>query len=118
MTDAAAAREACFEVGAGDAGRSVKRRKRRVPMSVRQAAAKPSDGGDRPFNGGHRRRGSWRGLRLQGLAIHELMALPVDRIRDAIAALALPGAADEAPSWCSARSAAGSPTSPTSASAT
>jgi len=33
---------------------------------------------------------------VQGLAIHELMALPVDRIRDAIAALALPGVADEA----------------------
>ncbi len=31
-----------------------------------------------------------------GLAIHELMALPVDRIREAIAALALSGAADEA----------------------
>ncbi|ENO97321.1 excinuclease ABC subunit A [Thauera phenylacetica B4P] len=31
-----------------------------------------------------------------GLAIHELMAMPVDRIREAIAALALPGVADEA----------------------
>jgi excinuclease ABC subunit A len=31
-----------------------------------------------------------------GLAIHELMSLPVDRIREAIAALALPGVADEA----------------------
>ncbi|WP_297362143.1 excinuclease ABC subunit UvrA, partial [Thauera sp.] len=31
-----------------------------------------------------------------GIAVHELMALPVDRIREAIAALALPGAADEA----------------------
>ncbi|WP_415257810.1 excinuclease ABC subunit UvrA [Thauera phenylacetica] len=31
-----------------------------------------------------------------GLPIHELMALPVDRIREAIAALALPGVADEA----------------------
>ncbi|WP_418647645.1 excinuclease ABC subunit UvrA [Thauera butanivorans] len=32
----------------------------------------------------------------RGLAIHELMALPVDRVRDAVAALGLPGAADEA----------------------
>ncbi|MCK2125673.1 excinuclease ABC subunit UvrA [Thauera aromatica] len=32
----------------------------------------------------------------RGLPIHELMALPVDRIRAAIEALALPGAADEA----------------------
>ena len=31
-----------------------------------------------------------------GLAIHQLMALPVDRIREAIAALHIPGAADEA----------------------
>ncbi|WP_075149508.1 excinuclease ABC subunit UvrA [Thauera chlorobenzoica] len=34
--------------------------------------------------------------RSTGIAIHELMALPVDRIRAAIEALALPGAADEA----------------------
>ncbi|MFP5486646.1 MAG: hypothetical protein ACLGHV_13415, partial [Gammaproteobacteria bacterium] len=32
----------------------------------------------------------------KGLAIHELMALPVDRIRDAVAALHIPGVPDEA----------------------
>ncbi|MDD3676226.1 excinuclease ABC subunit UvrA [Thauera propionica] len=32
----------------------------------------------------------------KGLAIHELMAMPVDRIRDAVAALHIPGVSDEA----------------------
>ncbi|AVR87019.1 Excinuclease ABC subunit A [Thauera aromatica K172] len=38
-----------------------------------------------------------RGLSpISGLAIHELMAMPVDRIRDAISALHIPGVPDEA----------------------
>ncbi|MER2552489.1 MAG: excinuclease ABC subunit A [Thauera sp.] len=61
------------------------------------AAAAPA--GEASTVGGEANVGGAAGVSVAGapgLAVHELMALPVDRIREAIAALALPGAADEA----------------------